>query len=166
MGSTGAKVVARCLDGSLIKGYTFDFRPLQARFHVFPDASAGASPTRVLVRDLKALFFVRDHAGNGGYQERRHFRRGEHMGGRRVEVTFTDGEVMVGVAEEMGPGTTGFFLVPVDPGSNNLRVYVPSRAVRSVVPLPEGVTARLPRPPTAAARPMTLPRRVLGWLGG
>ena len=42
------KVVARYVDGRLVKGYTFDFAPSQPRFHVFSQptasgASAGSS---------------------------------------------------------------------------------------------------------------------------
>ena len=48
------KVVARYADGRLVKGYTFDFGPSQARFHVFAHPAASGPSTQVLVRELKA----------------------------------------------------------------------------------------------------------------
>jgi len=64
--------------------------------HVFPDPGAAETPIRVSVVELKALFFVRDHAGDAGYNERKHFLKDEHPTARRVEITFRDGEVLVG----------------------------------------------------------------------
>ena len=47
------KVVARYADGRLVKGYTFDFGPAQARFHVFEQPSASGASTQVLVRSSR-----------------------------------------------------------------------------------------------------------------
>ena len=54
------KVVARYVDGRIVRGFTFDFDPSQRRFHVFEGPTAMGPSTQVLVRDLKAVFFVRD----------------------------------------------------------------------------------------------------------
>ena len=48
--------------------------------------------------------------------------------GRYVEIRFRDGEVMVGTVDGTATEDPGFFLVPADPGSNNLRVYVVAAA--------------------------------------
>jgi hypothetical protein len=161
------KAVARYADGRLIKGYTYDFHPARPRFHVFPDPSVVESPTRVVLEDLKAVFFVRDHAGDARYNERKHFLRGEQPGPRHVEVAFRDGEVLVGIAEDFKPGGAGFFLTPVDPRSNNLRVFVVDRAMRGVrfLGAVEPVRrATRSRPEKPAPRPLSLPRRLLAWL--
>jgi hypothetical protein len=162
-------VVARFADGRLVKGYTYDFHSTSPRLHVFPDPGAAAPPIRVAVGDLKALFFVRDHVGDASYNERKHFLKDEHPVARRVEVVFTDGEVLVGVAEAFAPGDPGFFLDPVDPRSNNLRLFVVARAIRAVRflaparPRPHVPASRPPEP----RRPLTLlPRRLFGWLTG
>jgi hypothetical protein len=139
---THRKVVARYADGRLAKGYTFDFSPSQPRFHVFAQPSASGPSTQVLVRDLKAVFFVRDLVGNPAREDGQEFPTGE-AAGRCVEVRFRDGEVMVGAADSPTTDPLGFFLVPADPGSNNLRVYVVAAATRIVYPL---------SPPTAVAR--------------
>lgn len=167
MGTTHRKVVARYLDGRLVKGYTFDFGPAQTRFHVFAEPSATGPSTRILLLELKALFFVRDFAGDPAHQEARQFAPGD--AGRHVEVRFRDGEVMIGTVGGMSTDDPGFFLVPADPDSNNLRVYVVAAATRAVYPLPAaGASAPGSR---STGRPETLvapllPRRLLSWLTG
>ena len=71
------KVVARYIDGRLVKGYTFDFAPTQPRFHVFSQPSASGQSSQVLVRDLKAVFFVRDLVGNPARQDSQKFPSGQ-----------------------------------------------------------------------------------------
>lgn len=172
MAANHRKVVARYLDGRLVKGYTFDFGPSQSRFHIFAVPSASGSSTRVLVRDLKALFFVRDFAGDPTHQDGQRFPPGTSMAGAHVEVRFRDGEVMVGTVDGSTTDAQGFFLVPADSGSNNLRAYVVAAATRAVYPLP---TASRSAPGSVAARtggiqiasasgrPL-LPARLLSWL--
>ena len=52
--------------------------------------------------------------------------------GRRVEVTFIDGEVIQGSTVDYDPLLTGFFLIPVDPNSNNIQIFVVSNAVMKI----------------------------------
>jgi len=171
MDATYRKVVARYLDGRLVKGYTFDFGPAQPRFRVFRDPSASGTSIQVFLRDLKALFFVRDLVGDPAREERKDFAP-DDLTGRHVEVRFQDGEKMVGTVEGPMTDSLGFFLVPADPRSNNLRVYVLTAATRAVYPLPSVVRTRadaapvpassVPEPPVLA-RPL-LPGRMLAWL--
>jgi hypothetical protein len=166
------KVVARYLDGRLVKGYTFDFGPLQPRFHVFAAPSASGPSTQVLVRDLKAVFFVRDFDGDPTRQDGRQLPARDTPAGAHVEVRFRDGEVMVGMVDGPTTEVPGFFLVPADSGSNNLRAYVIAGATRAVYPLPafspspRSSPAAQPRGTQTAgapARPL-LPGRLLSWL--
>src|SRR5262245_9057498 len=126
MTASQRKVVARYLDGRLVKGYTFDFGPAQPRFHVFAPADPSGQATRILVQELKALFFVPDFAGDPARRDAQGFPPGDT--GRHVEVRFRDGEVMVGTVDGTFTDPPGFFLVPADPESNNLRVYVVAAA--------------------------------------
>ena len=48
-----------------------------------------------------------------------------------MEVTCKDGEVMVGTTTGYDPKRPGFFLFPVDPSSNNMRVFLVTSAVRN-----------------------------------
>jgi hypothetical protein len=49
-----------------------------------------------------------------------------------VEVTFKDGEVLVGATLGYDPKRQGFFIFPADPKGNNVRVYVVSSFVEKV----------------------------------
>jgi len=123
------RIVARFADGRMLKGTTQDFAPAKDAFHVIL-SEGGSRPVKVAVGDLKAIFFVKDLVGNPGYRE-----AGEFKGpvtGRRLQVTFHDGEVVAGSTQAYHPDRPGFFLVPADPQSNNERIYVVSRAVGSV----------------------------------
>ena len=131
------KVVIRYLDGRVVKGSTLDFSPNKPSFHLFP---VGAPPTgkgiEVAVHELKAVFFVRDFAGRPEYQERKQFGEKERPPGRKVEVTFKDGETLVGYTVGYDPQRPGFVLFPADPQSNNLSVFVVFAAVRHVRDVP------------------------------
>jgi uncharacterized protein DUF6982 len=161
------KVVARYRDGKLVKGYTFDFLPSQPRFHVFAEPNANGASAQVFLRDLKALFFVRDLVGDPGRRDGQSFPAGDSAGAH-VEVRFLDGEVMAGTIEGAATDTPGFFLVPADEGSNNLRVYVLAAATRAVYPIPALARSAARAPAGQSVRPRTvpslLPGRLLSWL--
>jgi hypothetical protein len=125
------KVVAHYADGRIIKGYTEDFLPNSPTFHVRP-LSASAKVLEVIIEDLKGVCFVRDFAGDPQYKEQKHFPEGMGPTGKAVEVTFKDGEIFIGSSEDYDLKRPGFFVVPADPRSNNLRIFAVSRAVRKV----------------------------------
>lgn len=128
-----AKVVARFADGRVLKGYTRDFWPDGSRFHLDPAGARAPRPVEVALDELKAVFFVRDFAGDPGYRERKAFEPGRRYPGRKLAVVFADGEVLLGYTMSYEPGRRGFFLFPADPGGNNLRVFAVTRAVRQVL---------------------------------
>jgi hypothetical protein len=125
------KIIARYLDGKMIKGFTQDFSPNKPAFHIFP-LDAPNESVEILLKELKAIFFVRDFAGRPEYDERKHFTPEDRPSGRIVEVTFIDGEIMVGSTVAYDPKRPGFFIFPVDPQGNNARVFALSKAVRTV----------------------------------
>ena len=127
------KVVVKYLNGKIIKGFIQNFAPNKDSFHLIPaDRSPGGS-IQVFVKHLKAIFVVRDFIGNPQYAERKKYVEGENPSGLKLEVTFADGEVIVG-STLLGydPKRQGNFIVPADPNSNNIRVFVVSSAVKSV----------------------------------
>jgi hypothetical protein len=117
------KVVARFVDGRMVKGMTSDFVPGKERFHVMP-AEPGSRPVPIDAKDLKALFFVKDLAGNPKHVERKEFDTVKTVAGKKIRIVFTDGEVMIGSTNGYQAGRPGFFFVPADPSSNILRCYV------------------------------------------
>jgi hypothetical protein len=126
------KVVVRYVDGRLVKGTTQDFFPNKDRFHLRPDTTNPEEPSEILIRDLKAVFFVKDFTGNQEYNERKEYGNGDTAQGRKVEVLFIDGEKLVGSTLGYDPNRLGFFLFPVDPESNNIRVFAVTASVKSV----------------------------------
>ena len=74
---------------------------------------------------LKAVFFVRDFAGNADYVEQRSF--DSAVEGRRIEVTFGDDEVLVGLTLAYRTDGLGFFLTPADSAATTC-AYSSSRA--------------------------------------
>lgn len=133
--SERSKLVVHYADGRVIKGCSYDFYPHKFHFHLLPPV-AGFSftdeATEVRIKDLKAVFFVRDFVGDPSYNERKCFAEGERPPGRKVKVTFRDGEVLVGSTVGYDRRRLGFFLIPADPKSNNLRVFVVNSAVTNV----------------------------------
>jgi hypothetical protein len=125
-----SKLVVACLDGRRLKGYVFNFSPLREHFRLFPEAnSPPEAGTDLELAGLKALFFVKDFAGNPRYTEHYDL-NGER--GRKLEVTFKDGETIIGTTEAWTPRKLGFFLFPADARTNNLRVFVVNRNVAQV----------------------------------
>lgn len=127
------KVVARFADGSVVKGMTADFFPNKDVFHVsVTGAPEDAEPVEVRMEELKALFFVKDHAGDPNHVERNEFDSARPPAGRRLRVAFKDGEVLVGTTTGYQPGRKGFFLEPADDTSNIERCYVVTSATKEV----------------------------------
>lgn len=127
------KIVAHFQDGHLLKGLTNDFLPAKERFHlVAPEQAAGAKAVEVRVAELKALFFVKTYEGNSEHRDSADLSGGKAGTGRAIRVVFKDGEVMVGTTQGYDKSRPGFWLVPVDPASNNERCFVVAGAAREV----------------------------------
>jgi len=110
---------------------TQDFAPGKPTFHLFPSHGAPSRGVTVLLEELKAVFFVRTFDGNKAHAGHDAFHMGRGQG-KKVLVTFVDGEVLAGFTSGYAPGKPGWFLFPADPQSNNERVYVLSAAVSKV----------------------------------
>ena len=134
-----ARVVARFLDGRILKGFTRNFDPRRRTFELFDPEGDGSEGELISVRlsDLKTLFFVRDFKGDPSYKERHEFEG--PFTGRRMSIQFKDGEVMVGTTFGFDAERDGFFFFPADPRSNNEKAFVNSGAVKTITNLPRGV---------------------------
>jgi small nuclear ribonucleoprotein (snRNP)-like protein len=127
------KIVVRFQDGRVLKGYTNNFMPNKDVFHLIPlDAPAGSKPLDVLVKTLKAVFFVNDFTGNKEYQEKKTFDTAKPAVGRKIKVVFKDGEELIGTTQGYQPGRPGFFVFPADSQANQDRVFVYSAATRQI----------------------------------
>lgn len=127
------KVIARFLDGRMLKGFTNDFNPGRDSFHITEEGQPrGTAPIKVMRESMKAVFFVKDFEGNPAHQEKKDFSSTRVAGGRRIRVVFKDGEVLIGTTLGYQRGRPGFFLESVDDESNTLRCYVVASATSDI----------------------------------
>jgi hypothetical protein len=114
------KIVIRYADGRIEKGTTQDFSPNKDVFHI--SNRENGEHQKIIIKDLKAVFFVKDFEGDSKYQERFEI---ERVGlGRKIKVHFEDGETIVGYSQGFSRDRAGFILFPSDPNSNNDKVFV------------------------------------------
>jgi hypothetical protein len=117
-------VVARYLDGRVLKGVTRDFSPNRPMFHL--DLEDGRAAVELRFKQLKALFFVKALEGDPSRQDVRGFVEGpaETSQGKKIAVRFRDGEFICGYTLSWSPDREGFFLFPADAAANNQRIFV------------------------------------------
>ena len=126
------KAVVAFLDGRRMKGYIHSFSAQKDHFRLFFERdTAQGEGAEVQMKDLKAIFFARDFVDNSEYSAPQELNSQNQ--GRKAEVTFHDGERLLGTADDAyDPQRIGFFLVPTEPRSNNLRVFVIAKNARHI----------------------------------
>jgi hypothetical protein len=131
----GTHVVAHFKGGRLLKGYTKDFAPAKETFTLVSEQKRDRGQTyEVRIADLKAVFFVRALEGNMFYREKKRFGdvNMSHLRGIGIRLHFKDGEVIRGSSLDYAVGKKAFFVTPVDPDSNNERIYVVADALLDI----------------------------------
>jgi hypothetical protein len=124
------RLVVRYLDGRLLKGFTTHFPASKAHVHVWTVPNADdASRMTIPTEQLKAIFFVHDLQGDLPPRSGVDTSTGR---GRRIEITFVDGEVLDGTTLNYSQEGRGFFVKPLDTRGNNVRIFVAPGAVRHV----------------------------------
>jgi len=125
------KVVARYQDGRIIKGTSMDVDPNRPVFHVRPDQGPALE---VRMSDLKALFFVRSLDGDSSHNERQAVDPSDprSRGSTVVSIGFADGETITGLTIAYPPKRQYYFVLPVDPQSNNMRILINGDAVTAL----------------------------------
>ncbi|HVO77042.1 MAG TPA: hypothetical protein VMT60_03570 [Candidatus Bathyarchaeia archaeon] len=134
------KVVVHYADGKLVKGYTHDFLPERESFHLNTAIEPGTGTVHeVEIAELKAVFFVKSFEGNMTYREKSTFEDADAkaLHGIKIKVTFKDGEILRGISLGYSKAKRGFFVVPIDPQSNNERIFVVATATTEVVVGPD-----------------------------
>jgi hypothetical protein len=129
------RIVVRYRDGRVLKGHTYDFSPQRETFSLVNIDAHGTRRTHeVCCADLKAIFFVKTFEGNNEHVEKTQF--GESgtisLPGLKIKITFYDGEIISGASPGYSEDRQGFFVTPIDPESNNRRIYVVSDAATDV----------------------------------
>ena len=121
------KVVARFKDGSLLKGTAQDFSQDKSMFRFEP---VSGEEQIINVEQLKALFWVKDFNGNPDHKDL--YIDDLDRGGKKIEVKFIDGELMKGHTLDYSEDKPGFILMPADPDSNNIGVFVVNSASEKI----------------------------------
>lgn len=125
------KAVVAYLDGRRLKGYIYNFSALKDRFRLFSkEGLLQDQGIEVEMKHLKAVYFVKDFSGNRDYKESPV--EGPPKHGRKIEVTFGDGEKVFGTTDAYNPEKLGFFVFPVDPKTNSLRIFVVNKNVGQI----------------------------------
>ncbi len=132
-------VVIALVDGTRLRGYVYDVSMERGDFHLYSsDAPDETEAALVKIALCKAVYFVKSLTGNPNFKENKTEFTEKRRWGRPYEVVFGDGERMVGTVETYYPEKLGFYLIPPDPGSNNLRIYVVMANAKTVRLLDEG----------------------------
>jgi len=129
------KVVAKYLNGEIIKGWVEEFSPEKGSFIFFPLIEySQEEKMEIKFSSLKAVFFVKDFVGNKNYKKVRTFDVELKItpSQRKLIVNFLDGECLYGTTYNYGRYKEGFFVFPLDPKDNNERIFVVHKAVKSV----------------------------------
>jgi len=123
------------VDGRRVRGFVFDFLATREAFQIFPVDGAGTGfGTTVSLKELKALYFVKQFEGDPDYLENKISVDPKSVArqAKKIEVVFSDGERLLGTTEAYSPARLGFFMYPADPKSNNQRIFVINANVREV----------------------------------
>ena len=139
------KAVLRFNNGTTLKGYIKDFNPINDKVNL-EEAKTG-STLSVSINELKAIFFIRSFEGDSSHKEKKLYGISKTRG-HRLYIKFNDGESLVGFLEGDVPWKRGFFLskhdndlkgffiLPVDLDSNNIKIFVIASSVKDVTVVP------------------------------
>lgn len=127
--AVSSSVVVRFKDGRTLKGTTTNFSPLHPSFTVQTLEGDQASVTSL--EELKAVFFVKSYYGNREYDERKDFAVASQFGKKTI-LQFFDQEELWGYTLPGHTDRPAFFLFPVDPDTNNTKVYVVKSALTEI----------------------------------
>jgi uncharacterized protein DUF6982 len=128
--------VVALLDGTRLRGFVYDVNMRRGEFHLYASDNPGETQAQLIqLADCKGVFFVKSLTGNPNYRENKTDLPERRRWGRPFEVVFHDGERMVGTVEIFHDADLGFYLIPPDPRSNSLRIFVIKANTKSVVDL-------------------------------
>ena len=127
----GHLIVANYLDGRILKGVSLDVDHKRPLCHI---KTPEGETHEVVLSEVKALFFVKTATGRKEYNDTRAASPGDSrlVGAKKVRVRFADTEEIVGLMNRFPPITSYFYMLPIDPHSNNIRILVNKAAVKEM----------------------------------
>ncbi len=122
---TEKKVIVRFCDRRIVMGGTSNFKSNREIFHV-TESDDEKKIMEISMSQLKAIFFVKTLEKGKDLLSPEDFsiESFNEVTGRKVKITFHDGEVMYGIVHGYTPHMKGFFIFPADKESNNERAFV------------------------------------------
>lgn len=152
------KVVAHFIDHAIVKGVSADVDPARSLCHIH---TRDQGTIEVDLSQVKALYFVKDFDGQPRYDEAHRAHGGDQrlVGSRQVRIRFQDGEEQGGLMNRYPPNRPFFFLLPMDPASNNIRILVNRDAVAELRPIDDRPDAVDSQPRTGPGGRASRPRR-------
>jgi Family of unknown function (DUF6982) len=144
-------VVAHFIDHDIVKGTSLDLDPGRPTCHITTEDRGSVEVDLSL---CKALYVVKELGGNPHYTELQRPSQGDIRlrGSRKVEISFHDGETLGGLANSFPPKRPFFFVLPMDPKSNNIRILINREAVASMKELDGPATAPSAQPTSPAPK--------------
>lgn len=123
-------MVLKFLEGATMKGFgsviapgeaVLEFKDLEEKIHW------------IELKKVKAAFYVKSFEGTG-HKARSTQQMFTMSSGQKVRVVFKDGEKQEGFVNDVTrlPQAAGFYLVPADPITNNIRMWINREAVATV----------------------------------
>jgi hypothetical protein len=128
------KVIIKFLNGTVRSGNVL---ALNVNMPTFPlnvmDDKGNPAILKVNLNSVKAIYFPK--AVEPGLQVRTEtIDQSSYSGGYgfKLVVELNDGEIINGSTHKYSPNDRGFFLVPMNPGDKNERIYINAKAVKHV----------------------------------
>lgn len=123
-------IIARFTDGRVLRGHTDNFNQAGPSFCLRPVDAPATEPILVDTSDLKAVIFVKTFEGNPNHDKCQDFKPGQTFQGSKIEVEFTDGEILIGSTPIYDTMAQGFFIFPADEKSNTIKLFAMNRCVK------------------------------------
>jgi len=123
-----APLVVHFKDNRTLAGYGDDFHERDTE--VLVREASSDERTTVNLHQVKVVCFVRNLFSAGVVRNREAPPIHHESRGHRVDIEFKDGEKLSGTVRVSGRPTSGFFLTPLNPNANSIRIFVnPSEVV-------------------------------------
>lgn len=122
------QVVACYANGKTRSGFTAEFTPTKGCLELASEPTPSSKPLTVPLTELRTIRFAKDPAREGD--------RAASVAaakGRKLRVTFPDGQLLEGTTDSYRRSAPGFFVQPLDPQSDAERVFVIGSSTLQVV---------------------------------
>lgn len=122
------QVVACYGNGKTRSGFTAEFTPTNGCLEITAEPTPSSKPLTVPLTELRTIRFAKDRARDDDRAAAVVAAKG-----RKLRVTFADGQLLEGTTDSYRRSAPGFFVQPLDPQSDDERVFVIGSSTLQVV---------------------------------